>query len=307
MKILIIGGAGFIGSEVARHAISKGDDVTIWDRKSAKSLKTLHTDIRDEEIVERDMSRFDMVMVFAAVTSQLEFEDRPVQSFDTNVKGLHNVIEACRRSKVKKLMFASSAAVYGEARGRMSEIDHCKPNNMYGTSKIIGEHLVNTYGSKGYFDYVILRFFNTYGVGERNKQIGKSIISMFLEQIAKDSRVVVYGDGEQRRDFINVRDAARISYDLAVHQTGTFNVGTGHSVSWNEILDHMRARGLRFVQDHVPNPIAEYQQLTEADNGKIQALGLRPEIDIEEGIDELISYYSLPSNPTSVPEKVDAK
>jgi UDP-glucose 4-epimerase len=307
MKILIIGGSGFIGSEVARQAISKGDDVTIWDRKSAKSLKTLPTDIRDEEIIERDLSRFDLVMVFAAVTSQLEFEERPVESFDTNVKGLHNVIEACRRSRVKKVMFASSAAVYGEARGRMSEIDHCKPNNMYGTSKIIGEHLVNTYGSKGYFNHVITRFFNTYGVGERNKQIGKSIISMFLEQIAKESRVVVYGDGQQRRDFINVRDAARISYDLAVHQTGTFNVGTGHPVSWNEILDHIRGKGLEFVQDYVPNPIAEYQQFTEADNGKIVALGLRPEIGIEQGIDELVSHYGLSSNPTSLPETVDAK
>jgi UDP-glucose 4-epimerase len=307
MKILIVGGSGFIGSAVAKQAISQGDDVSIWDIKSANDLKTIRKDIRDEGIIETDMSRFDLVMVFAAVTSQLEFEDRPIESFDTNVKGLHNVVEACRRSGVRKVMFASSSAVYGEARGRMSEIDLCKPNNMYGTSKIIGEHLLNAYSCKGYFDHVILRFFNTYGVGESNKHVGKSIISLFLEQIAKDSRVVVYGDGEQRRDFMNVRDAARISYDLAVHQTGIFNIGTGHSVSWNEILEHMRAKGLGFVQEYVPNPIAEYQQFTEANNGKIQALGLRPEIGIEEGIDELMSYYGLPSKPTSVSEEVDAK
>jgi UDP-glucose 4-epimerase len=307
MKILIIGGSGFIGSEVTKQATSRGDDVSIWDIKPANNLKTVRKDIRDEGIIETDMSRFDLVMVFAAVTSQLEFEDRPVESFDTNIKGVHNVVEACRRSGVRKVMFASSSAVYGEARGRMSEIDLCKPNNMYGTSKIIGEHLLNAYGRKGYFDHVIVRFFNTYGVGESNKHVGKSIISLFLEQIAKDSRVVVYGDGEQRRDFMNVRDAARISYDLAVHQTGTFNVGTGHSVSWNEILEHMRGKGLGFVQEYVPNPIAEYQQFTEADNGKIQALGLRPEIDIKEGIGELISYYGLPNNPTSASEMVNAK
>jgi UDP-glucose 4-epimerase len=307
MKILIIGGSGFIGSEVTKQATSRGDDVSIWDIKPANNLKTIRKDIRDEGIIETDMSRFDLVMVFAAVTSQLEFEDRPVESFDTNIKGVHNVVEACRRSGVRKVMFASSSAVYGEARGRMSEIDLCKPNNMYGTSKIIGEHLLNAYGRKGYFDHVIVRFFNTYGVGESNKHVGKSIISLFLEQIAKDSRVVVYGDGEQRRDFMNVRDAARISYDLAVHQTGTFNVGTGHSVSWNEILEHMRGKGLGFVQEYVPNPIAEYQQFTEADNGKIQALGLRPEIDIKEGIGELISYYGLPNNPTSASEMVNAK
>ena len=293
MNILVIGGAGFIGSALARHALSRGDEVSVWDVKPNQSFEVVRKDIRASSIIETDLSNFELVMVFAAVTSQLEFEHKPVESFDTNVNGLNNVLEACRRSRVKKVMFASSSAVYGNVRRRMSEKHPFKPNNMYGTSKVIGEYMVNAYGSKGCFDPLITRFFNTFGVGENDKGAYKSIISIFLEQIAKNSEVVVYGDGKQRRDFINVRDAARITYELAMHQTGTFNVGTGRSISWNEILNCMRARGLKFTEKYVPNPVTEYQYFTEADTDKIRALGLSPQIEVEEGIDELIPYHGL--------------
>jgi nucleoside-diphosphate-sugar epimerase len=289
VNILIIGGSGFIGSEIARYAISKGDDVTIWDLKPNHTLKVLRRDIRDRTVIEADLSNFDLVMVLAAVTSQLEFEIRPIDSFDTNVKGLHNVLEACRRSKVSKVMFASSSSIYGNVRKRMSERDPSRPNNMYGTSKAIGEHLVNAYGSAGCFDELVVRFFNTFGAGEADKGAYKSIISIFLEQIISESRVVVYGDGEQRRDFIDVRDAARITYELAVNATGTFNVGTGRSISWNQILNRMKAMGLKFSEKRSTNPFKDYQYFTEADTKKIISLGLRPQIKVEQGIDELIA------------------
>lgn len=292
MNTLIIGGSGFIGSEVAKHAISIGHNVSLWDLKPHKELTVQLRDMRNRDTVDAKLSRFDTVMIFAAVTSQLEFENDPIGSFDTNILGLRNVLEACRRSHVRKVMFASSSAVYGDMKKPMREDDPCNPNNMYATSKVMGEYLVNSYSNAGDFKSLIIRFFNTFGVGENDKGAYKSIISNFLDQVSKTSKVIVYGDGRQKRDFIHVRDAARITYELAARQTGTFNVGTGRSTSWNQILTHMRARNLKFEEEFVPNHIAQYQYFTQADTEKITALGLRPRVRIEEGIDELISHYN---------------
>ena len=286
MNILVVGGAGFIGTAVTKYIRSKGHIAHILDLNETH-FRTLK-DVRDMELLTTNLSFYDIVMVFAAVTSQLEFEKHPTESFATNVDGLFNVLEACRRSGVKKVVFASSAAVYGDVRARSSEEDLLMPNNMYATSKVIGEELFYAYVRKEYFKGLTLRYFNVYGLGENEKGDYKSIISLFLEQIKKNGEVVVYGDGEQRRDFINVKDAARITFELAMNHTGTFNVGTGNSISWNELLDWFETEGLKFTQKSIPNPIRDYQFFTEANIEKLRSVGLLSEIGIIEGIRELL-------------------
>ena len=299
MNILVIGGSGFIGSEVVRYIQSldwtdaRSYTVDVMDlkrpQKNGYALIWFQKDIRERTLCDADFSPYDVVMVFAAVTSQLEFEKHPEESFATNVNGLFNVLEACRKSHVRKVMFASSAAIYGDGNGKaMSEEDRPDPRNMYATSKVVGEALVNAYTHKGYFDSLILRYFNVYGLGENPKGDYKSIISTFIEQIRRKGEVVIYGDGEQRRDFINVKDAARITFELAMHQSGTFNVGGGSSVSWNELLDWFETEGLHFRDRYIKNPIPDYQLFTEADVKKLESVGLRVEAGIKEGIEELI-------------------
>ncbi|MBI4029426.1 MAG: NAD-dependent epimerase/dehydratase family protein [Candidatus Blackburnbacteria bacterium] len=287
MRILVIGGAGFIGSAVVSYIQSKEHAVDIMDLKRPQE-GWLPMDIRDKTLLTTDLSSYDIIMIFAAVTSQLEFQKNPEDSFSTNATGLSNVLEACKRSKVKKVLFASSAAVYGNSRKRMSEEDPYKPNNMYAASKVIGEYLVNAYIQKGYFDGVILRYFNTYGIGENAKGDYKSIISIFLEDIRTKGEVLVYGDGEQRRDFINVKDVARITFELAMKHTGTFNVGTGESFQWNTILDYLQGQGLKFRRKYIQNPIRDYQYFTEANIDKLKSVGLQAEMNIRKGIDELL-------------------
>ena len=281
MKILVIGGTGFIGSAVAKYIQSKGHPFSVWDLKSGR-------DIRDKATFTVDNFNYDIVMVFAAVTSQIEFETRPEESLATNVNGLFNVLEACRRSKVKKVLFASSSSVYGGSRKKMSEGDPYQPNNMYATSKVLGEQLVNSCIRKNYFDGLILRYFNVYGIGENEKGDYKSIISIFLESIEKNGKVVIYGNGKQRRDFINVKDVARITFELAMNHTGTFNIGTGRSVSWNEILNYLKSQGLQFKRTYTENPIKDYQYFTEANVNELRSVGLHSEISIEDGIGELL-------------------
>lgn len=282
-NILVVGGSGFIGSAVVRHIRSQSHIASVIDLKANCRLPK---DIRNRELmINTDLSSADIVMIFAAVTSQIEFERHPEESFSTNVEGLFNVLEACRRSNVKKVVFASSSAVYGNVK---NIFDPLRPRNMYAASKLIGEILVNAYVEKGYFGGLILRYFNVYGIGENSKGEYKSIISIFLEDIKKNGKVTVYGNGKQRRDFINVKDVARITFELAMNHTGTFNVGTGKSISWNEILRHLRVEGLQFKENHIPNPIRDYQEFTEANVKKLHSLGLKAEIDIKEGIRELL-------------------
>lgn len=273
----------FIGFAVVAQIRSKGHEADVLDLKQENGI--FPKDIRDKALLAVDLSRYAVVMIFAAVTSQIEFEKHPEDSFATNVDGLFNVLEACRRSKVKKVVFASSSAVYGNVR---KSFDPLSPRNMYAASKLIGEILVNTYVAKGYFDGLILRYFNVYGIGENSKGAYRSIISIFLESIEKNGKVMIYGNGKQRRDFINVKDVARITFELAMNHSGTFNVGTGKSTSWNEILRHLKAEGLQFTESHIPNPIRDYQQFTEANVKKLHSLGLKAEIGIKEGIRELL-------------------
>ena len=254
-----------MGSEIRRQAEALGHHVSGWDLPEK--------DIRDRALADFDLSArhasYDLVIHLAAITSQVEFDEDPRSSFDTNVNGLLNVLEACRKSRVPRVVFASSSAVYG-------------PLNGYAASKLMGETLFNSYIHRGCFQGPVLRFFNVYGPHEESKGDCKSIVSQFLETIEKRGEVVVYGDGEQRRDFIHVRDVARMTLELS-DRTGTFDIGTGRPMSWNEIIEVLKAYGLKFRVRHIENPLKDYQLKTKALNPPLKA-----EISVEDGILDLI-------------------
>lgn len=277
MRILITGSKGFIGSEIRRQTEALGHHVSGWDLPEK--------DVRDRALADFDLSArhasYDLVIHLAAITSQTEFDRDPRSSFDTNVNGLLNVLEACRKSKVPRVVFASSSAIYG-------------PLNGYAASKLMGETLFNSYVHKGCFQGPVLRFFNTYGPNEESKGNAKSIISQFLETIATRKEVVVYGNGEQRRDFIHVRDVARMTLELS-NRIGTFDVGTGRAVSWNEIIGMLRAYGLKFKVRYVENPLSDYQLLSRALRPPLEA-----EISIEDGVLDLLKRregFATVANP----------
>lgn len=296
MNILVVGGAGFIGSEIAKQCVDRGFSVTTMDLKQSKvpGTESIIKDTTDSDIPNLDLSKYNIIIMLAAVTNQVEFQKDAVKAFSTNVIGLLNVLEAARKSNVRKVAFASSSAVYGNINEIANEDLPIYPDkaNMYSTSKIMGEHLFNNYIKNGFFDGVAMRYFNTYGVGENDKGDYKSIVSIFLEEIKKKGTATVYGDGEQKRDMIHVKDTARISIELALNHSGTFNVGTGESTSWNTILDILEKNGLKFERKYIKNPINDYQKFTQADTAKLSKLGLKTNITIEEGVKELIDYYS---------------
>lgn len=262
MKILVVGGKGFIGSEIVRQSGADSADRKDWD------IRSTHADFSD----------YDLVIMEAAITAQAEFEKNPRNSYATNVDGLLNVLEGCR--KVSRMAFASSSAVYGLTNKPSKETDSIYPHNDYAASKAMGELLFKRYRPDG----VILRYFNTYGDGENPKGDYKSIISALIQ----DPDFPIYGDGEQRRDFIHVKDVARITLELGMNASGTFNVGTGVSTSFNEI-----ARILQRKPRHITNPIKDYQNFTQADVSKLRSVGVGARITVDQGIKELLNVKYL--------------
>ena len=267
--ILITGSSGFIGSHVAEEALKKGYRVKGLDLKENDNaaIEFIKGDIRDKSAVSKAMEEVDFVIHLAAVTSVVEFEKNPVECFDINVNGFMNVLWAAHEHKVKKVLYASSAAVYtGEHFSDSMPLDYSKQHNPYSQSKIINEMYADYFlHSKG-LNSIGLRFFNVFGEGENEKGQYASIATQFIKSKERGEPLIVYGNGSQARDFIHVSDVARITLMLLEKgSSGVYNVGTGKAISYKNIGEMIDRDGIKYVE----NPLKAYQYLTEADTSKL--------------------------------------
>ena len=267
--ILVTGSSGFIGSHVAAEALKEGYRVKGLDLKENDNtaIGFVKGDIRDKSAVSKAMEGVDFIIHLAAVTSVVEFEKNPVECFDINVNGFMNVLWAAHEHKVKKVLYASSAAVYtGEHFSDSRPLDYSKQHNPYSQSKIINEmHADYFFHSRG-LDSSGLRFFNVFGDGENEKGQYASIATQFIKNKRRGEPLVVYGDGSQARDFINVSDVANITLMLLKKGSpGVYNVGTGNVFSYEHIAEVIDKSSIK----HVDNPLKAYQYLTKADTSKL--------------------------------------
>lgn len=220
-------------------------------------------DITDFRALEERVRGCEYVINLAAVTSNVEFErDPPYRCYSVNVNGFLNVLEASRRNSVRKVVYASSAAVYLDSFSENVVIDHNRQRNHYAKSKLMNEMHAASYSDIYGLRCVGLRLFNVFGPDENQKGDYASIISRFLrdhEEGGKD--LIVYGDGTQARDFIHVDDASRIIMDILERggEESVYNVGTGRSHRYIDIARAIDRERIRFV----PNPpLRSYQMLT---------------------------------------------
>ena len=267
--ILVTGSSGFIGSHVVEEALKNGYKVKGLDLNANvnPAIEFIKGDIRDKSAVSKAMEEVDFVIHLAAVTSVVEFEKNPVECFDINVNGFMNVLWAAHEHKVKKVLYASSAAVYtGEHFSDSMPLDYRKQHNPYSQSKIINEvHADYFFHSRG-LDSIGLRFFNVFGDGENEKGQYASIATQFIKNKRRGEPLVVYGDGSQARDFINVSDVANITLMLLKKGSpGVYNVGTGNVFSYEHIAEVIDKSSIK----HVDNPLKAYQYLTKADTSKL--------------------------------------
>ena len=267
--ILVTGSSGFIGSHVAEEALKKGYQVKGLDLNGTDNaaIEFIRGDIRDKSAVSKAMKEVDFVIHLAAVTSVVEFEKNPVECFDINVNGFMNVLWSAHEHKVKKVLYASSAAVYtGEHFSDSMPLDYSKQHNPYSQSKIINEMHADYFFHSRSLNSIGLRFFNVFGEGENEKGQYASIATQFLKSKERGEPLIVYGNGSQARDFIHVSDVARITLMLLEKgSSGVYNVGTGKAISYKNIGEMIDRDGIKYVE----NPLKAYQYLTEADTSKL--------------------------------------
>ncbi|BAP63283.1 NAD-dependent epimerase/dehydratase family protein [Methanococcus maripaludis] len=292
MKILVTGGAGFIGSHIVDILIENGHDVSILDNLSTgnekninKSAKFINGDILDKNL---DLTGFDCVIHEAAQINVRTSVENPAFDGNINILGTINILEKIKEYNVKKIIFSSSGgAVYGEPEYLPVDEKHSlKPLSPYGLSKFCAEEYIKLYGRLYGIEYCILRYSNVYG--ERQDPLGEAgVISIFIDKMKKGESPVIYGDGNQTRDFVNVNDVAKANLMALNWKNDIVNIGSGKETSVNELFKIISSE-IGFDKD----PIYEKERDGEVyriyiDYEKAKSLGWMPEVELKNGIKEI--------------------
>lgn len=252
MKVLVTGGAGFIGSHTVDRLINEGFEVIVLDNLRSGRLENIRHhvaggnfrfvrgDIRDANLVRNLVSKVDCIIHLAALVSVPESIKDPVLTSEVNVKGTLNLLKASADFGVKRFVFASSCAVYGDAETLPIKEDcPAKPKSPYGVSKMVAENYVQKYLEDFGLETVCLRYFNVYGPRQTCSDYS-GVITQFINCLERSLPLTVFGDGEQTRDFVNVNDVAEANL-LALkcrHVDGeVFNIGTGLATSINQLAE----------------------------------------------------------------------
>jgi UDP-glucose 4-epimerase len=249
--VLITGGAGFIGSHLVDALLTKGYAVRVFDDLSTGKRSNLPLDNPRVELIEGDVADADSVaraaqgcqsvVHLAAVASVQASVDDPVKTHQSNFIGTLNVCEAMRRAGIKRVIFASSAAIYGN-NGEGDSINEDTPKaplTPYASDKLAGEYYLDFYRRQHGLEPVVFRFFNIFGPRQDPSSPYSGVISIFAERAEKGLPISVFGDGEQTRDFFYVGDLAGIlvqALEQSVVQEGAINVGLNATTSLNELL-----------------------------------------------------------------------
>lgn len=248
MNILVTGGAGFIGSHLVDGLIAEGHHVIIVDNLSTGSRKNLNPkavfyeeDIRHTDALDRIFADEQVQIVFheAAQTLVPYSMEHPKEDAELNIMGLINVLDMCRKYHVEKIIFSSSAAVYGDNLNVLLKEDQpLMPTSFYGLTKVTAEKYIQLYHDVFGLSYAILRYSNVYG--ERQGSHGEGgVVYVFSKALAQGKDLTIFGDGEQSRDFIYVKDVARANIkamDAAV-PSGIYNVSTAIETTINALKE----------------------------------------------------------------------
>ena len=247
-KILVTGGAGFIGSNLVRYLIEHDYEVTVIDNfltghmsnldTSYKNLSFVEADIRDFEIVNQLTKGVDTIFHLAASVGNKRSIDFPIDDAQINVIGTINILEAAKKNDIRKIVTSSSAGIFGELKTIPISEDHpIDPDTPYGATKLCQEKLCLSYAKLYQFEAVCLRYFNVYGQNQRFDAYG-NVIPIFVHNIIHNIPIKIYGDGLQTRDFVHVNDVVMANFNssLAEGVSGAFNIASGQSISINDLV-----------------------------------------------------------------------
>ncbi len=307
-KILVIGGAGFIGSHVVDNLLKEDvAQVTIYDnfvRGTADNIESALKDPRAKvfevggdilqiDILNAAMKESDMVIHLAALWL-LQCHDYPRSAFETNIRGTFNVLEACRDNKIERLVYSSSASVYGDAVEIPMKEDHPFNNRtFYGATKIAGEAMARAFFERYGLNYVGLRYMNVYGPRQDYKGTYIAVIMKILDNLDQGKAPIVYGDGSQSYDFIFVDDTAKANVCALKSDAvdNFYNVGMGTKTSIKELTDILlKIYGTDLkIQYHPQGQTFVTNRVGSTDKAE-KEIGFRAKIQLEEGLKKLIEW-----------------
>jgi UDP-glucose 4-epimerase len=311
-KILVIGGAGFIGSFVVRELL-KHDvrEVVIYDNFARGKMENIADslqdtrchlfenggDIRETDLLDNAMQGVDYVFHLSAMWL-LHCKDFPRTAFHVNIEGTFNVLEACVKNKIKKLVYSSSASVYGDAvQIPMTEEHPYNNKNFYGATKIAGEAMCTAFNDRYGLQVVGLRYMNVYGPGQDQTAAYTGVVPIMLNKIDANEAPVINGDGTQAYDFIYVEDVARCNIAAITSDTqfGFYNVGTGVQTSIRDLCNTiLRLKNSDLVVSYKPYSADDARALVKNRIGSpVKAkedLGFEYKFDLETGLQRLIDW-----------------
>lgn len=303
MRILITGGAGFIGSHSAQVAQAAGHAVRVLDNLSTglpenvpAGVELVAGDIRDAATVAAAVDGCDAILHLAAVVSVPLSLREPVETFNVNTAGTLLLLDAARRAGLRRFVLASTCAVYGDLPGRKDEESPVCPLTPYAAAKLAAEEWVQTYARAYGLQTVILRYFNVYGPRQRADSPYSGVIARWCTAAAAGQACRIFGDGAQTRDFVSVHDVAAANLLALERQEmdwgGIYPVASGVTSSLNDVLAALeRAAGSEIKRSYEP-PRAGDIVHSSGSGAHLQALGWRAATSLEDGLRELLRSAS---------------
>lgn len=311
-KILVIGGAGFIGgfvvSELLKHPVG---EVIIYDNFARGKMDNISGslqdprcriypnggDIRDIDILNDAMKGVDYVVHLSAMWL-LHCKDFPRTAFEVNIAGTFNVLEACVKNKIKKLIYSSSASVYGDAvEIPMTESHPFNNKNFYGATKIAGESMCIAFHDRYGLQVIGLRYMNVYGPGQDQTAAYTGVVPIMLNKIEANEAPTINGDGSQAYDFIYVEDVARANVDALTSETpyGFYNVGTEVQTSIRTLCDAiLKLKSSDLKVNYKPYSADDARALVQNRIGSVEKakreIGFEYKYTLDEGLQKLIDW-----------------
>jgi UDP-N-acetylglucosamine/UDP-N-acetyl-alpha-D-glucosaminouronate 4-epimerase len=316
MRFLVTGGAGFIGSNTVDELVRRGHSVVVLDdlssgkeenlAESRNKISLIKGSITDLEAVRKAVHEAECVLHLAARTSVPRSVKDPIETNRTNVDGTLNVLVAARDAKVKRVVFAASSSAYGET-PTLPKVETMQPEPIspYGVTKYVGELYAQTFGRVYGLENVSLRYFNIFGPRQDPGSPYSGVLAKFCTAFLEDTQPVIFGDGEQTRDFTFVENAVRANL-LACEAPNVsgkvFNVGTGGRFSLNQTVELLcKISGKRLEARHDPTRDGDIRDSQADITQAREILGYDPQIGFEEGLRRTFEWYH------SVHTKAEAK
>lgn len=303
-KVVVTGGAGFIGSHIVEYWVNQGAEVHVIDNLRTGFLSNIkqfpqvifhYGSVTDKSLVFEVLKSADYVHHLAAMVSVPESIEKPYECVEINIIGLLNILEAAKFHKVKKVVFSSSAAVYGNSAQLPKTINTMpEPKSPYGITKLEGEYYLKMYNEQYGLGAVSLRYFNVFGPRQNPNSHYAAAIPIFISKALANQPITIYGDGEQTRDFIYVKDVVKANILAATTDNinGVFNIALGKSTTINEIAKEIiRITKSKSTIIYEDERLGDIRHSCASIDESIERLKFVPNFSLDSGLLETINYF----------------